>query len=77
MPRGAVRDQGVPPAGAPPLGDAVSLHDEVRHAVAAQMLAHRHAGLPRADDEHLYRFVWQPVLRSRRSERSYLTTGTG
>ena len=57
VPGGAVRDQGVPPAGAPPLGDAVSLEHEVRHAVFAQMLAHRDAGLARADDEHLYRFV--------------------
>ena len=53
MPGGAVRHQGVPPPRPPPLGDAVALQNEVRHAEQAEMLAHRDAGLTAADDENL------------------------
>jgi hypothetical protein len=52
VPRGAVRDQGVPPLRAPSLGDAVPFQNDVRYAVGAQVLAHRHAGLARPDDDY-------------------------
>ena len=62
MPRGPVRHQGVPPPRTPPLGDTVALHDEVRHALQTEMLAHRDTGLTRADDENLDLLARHPNL---------------
>ncbi|GAA2207440.1 hypothetical protein GCM10009850_028980 [Nonomuraea monospora] len=65
MPGGPVRHQGVPPLRAPALRDAVPFQDEVRHSAVGQMLAHRQAGLARADDEDFDFFTQnpQPPLR--------------
>ena len=57
MPGGAVGNQRIPASRTPPLSDAVSLEDEMRHAAGAQMLAHRQTGLPSADDQHLNHLI--------------------
>jgi hypothetical protein len=54
VPRGTVRHQRVPSFRAPALSDPVSLENEVRHAVHAQMFAHGDAGLPAAHDKCIY-----------------------
>jgi hypothetical protein len=67
VPGGSVGDQGIPSLRAPPFGDPMALHDEVRHAVAVQVLAHRHPGLARADDEDfdlLARHQASPLIRT-------------
>jgi hypothetical protein len=52
MPGRSVHDQGVPPPGAPPLGDAAPLEHEVGHASPGEVFAHRDTGLAASDDEH-------------------------
>jgi len=51
VPRGPVRHEGVPAPGAPFLCDAPPFEDDVRHAGAAEMLAHCDAGLAPADHD--------------------------
>ena len=64
VPGRAVGDQGVPPLGAPALGDPVPLEHEVGDAGAAQVLAHGQAGLAAADHQRL------DALGRRRHDRS-------
>jgi hypothetical protein len=54
MPGRSVGDKGVPPAAAPPLGDALAFNDKVPESMAAQMLTHRDAGLAATDNEYLH-----------------------
>ena len=51
MPGRTVGDQRVPTPGAPRLGDSMFFKDQMRHAMAGEMFAHRDAGLPAADDQ--------------------------
>ncbi len=64
VPARTVGDQGVPPHGAPSLGDARALQDDMRDPVSTQVLAHRDPGLARADDEDLDLLVSHPSLHS-------------
>ena len=64
VPGGPVGDQGIPALRAPALGDPLALEHEVRHAAAAQVLAHRQPGLARADDEDLDLLARHPASNS-------------
>jgi hypothetical protein len=53
MPGRPIRDQRIPARAAPALGNATALEHEMGNIGAAQVLAHGHAGLACAYDEHL------------------------
>jgi len=56
MPGRAVGDQRIPSLRPPPLGDPPAFEDQVRHVVAAQVLARGDPRLSAADDQRLHLF---------------------
>ena len=54
MPGRAVGDQGIPAPCAPAFGNAGTLQHQMRHALIAEVFAHRHPGLTATHHKRIY-----------------------